>query len=200
MRVKILKDTTASGLEEKVNQEINGYGSEIRIQYNMDTHPVIKGEKVVKYETVYTAIVLLPEEVKSKFDVYATPGLDANEELFKRIESALGFRLFFWQKTYITRGVFRMTGKTTAYILRQLLQVNDTPMDLSSIKEAGRYAEDVSSHHMVDYYKWEVKKIKDQLDLAGIPTRIVFFTDTEKREHYRKHCEKGDGLEWHQKF
>lgn len=43
-------------------------------------------------------------------------------ELMQRIEKALGFRLFTWQKTYITRGTFRQYGKTTAEILRRLIK------------------------------------------------------------------------------
>ena len=39
-----------------------------------------------------------------------------NEEMFKKIEAALGFKLFFWQKAYIITGQFRRYGKTTAEI------------------------------------------------------------------------------------
>ena len=35
------------------------------------------------------------------------------EELFKRIEAALGFNLFVWQKSFIVMGHFRQYGETT---------------------------------------------------------------------------------------
>lgn len=38
---------------------------------------------------------------------------------FDKIEKALGFKLFIWQKTFITRGVFRQYGETTAICIRR---------------------------------------------------------------------------------
>ena len=38
------------------------------------------------------------------------------------VEKALGYKLFFWQKTYIEKGAFRQYGETTAKILRELSQ------------------------------------------------------------------------------
>ena len=35
------------------------------------------------------------------------------EGMFEKIEAALGFKLFVWQKTFIVTGIFRQYGKTT---------------------------------------------------------------------------------------
>lgn len=48
---------------------------------------------------------------------------------FTEIEEALGFKLFIWQKTYITRGEWRQIGASTAQSIRRLLQV-DKPLKL----------------------------------------------------------------------
>lgn len=51
------------------------------------------------------------------------------EELFKRIEAALGFNLFVWQKSFIVTGHFRQYGETTAKVLRELLDTEVAPLD-----------------------------------------------------------------------
>ena len=40
------------------------------------------------------------------------------EEFLKKVEAALGFKLFIWQKAFIVTGAFRQYGATTAEILR----------------------------------------------------------------------------------
>ena len=55
-----------------------------------------------------------------------------NEELLERMERALGFKLYEWQKEYIlgrlnTSPCGRLQGKTTAHILRQLFAM-PTPL------------------------------------------------------------------------
>ena len=61
-----------------------------------------------------------------------------NEEMFKKIEAALGFKLFFWQKAYIITGQFRRYGKTTAEILKELLDVAGTPIDYTKRPSSSR--------------------------------------------------------------
>ena len=102
-------------------------------------------------------------------------------ELFEKIEKALGYKLFRWQKTYLITGTFRQYGKTTAKILRNLLAVNDPPLDLSKVRTA------------VDrlnrgYYE----NIQERLTAAGIPTRTVFYCERDKRRYERdkRHCGK----------
>lgn len=76
---------------------------------------------------------------------------------FEKIEKALGFRLFFWQKTYMIFGEERRTGKTTAKELKYLLEFPPTPRRLF---RAASIAEDTWNH--------EVIKMREKLVDAGI--------------------------------
>lgn len=102
------------------------------------------------------------------------------EKQLEAVEKALGFKLFVWQKTFITTGVFRYYGETTAKILKDLLAVNDEPLDCSMC----------SGHKEVQFYREETRKIKEKLDAAGITTRTVFFTKNEKSRYYREKRER----------
>lgn len=46
------------------------------------------------------------------------------EKMFAAVEKALGFKLFIWQKTFIANTTYRRSGRTTAEILRDLLNVS----------------------------------------------------------------------------
>ncbi len=94
------------------------------------------------------------------------------ESILEKVEDALGFKLFIWQKTYIAQGHFRKYGATTAHVLKDLLQVDAPPLDYS--KRTG--------NHMQELYRDELKKIKRKLNQAGIPTREVFFSVKEKND------------------
>lgn len=89
---------------------------------------------------------------------------------------ALGFELFIWQKSFIAHGEFRQTGETTARVLRDLMMVNEPPLDLS------RY----SGNHKFEHYRQSVRGIKQQLDEAGVPTREVFFDRKQKEAYIRR--------------
>ena len=90
------------------------------------------------------------------------------EKTFVAVEKALGFKLFIWQKTY------RRSGRTTAEILRDLLNVSKPPLD---------YTKPVADH-MERFCREETREIKAKLDAAGIPTRTVFFSRQEKQKYY----------------
>lgn len=91
-------------------------------------------------------------------------------ELFEKVEKALGFKLFCWQKSYIADGSFRCYGKTTAEILRELLtDIDGEPLDytkMSATKKRGWYIREVIS-------------IKQKLNDAGISTRKVRLRGSE---------------------
>lgn len=55
---------------------------------------------------------------------FVPPGPDT--DLIKKIEKALGFRLFIWQKTMILYGSLRLTGSTTATCVRKLIRIKDS--------------------------------------------------------------------------
>lgn len=98
------------------------------------------------------------------------------EKMFAAVEKALGFKLFIWQKTFIANTTYRRSGRTTAEILRDLLNVSKPPLD---------YTKPVTDH-MERIYREETREIKAKLDAAGIPTRTVFFTGQEKQKYYRE--------------
>lgn len=98
------------------------------------------------------------------------------EKTFEAVEKALGFKLFIWQKTFIAHGTYRKSGRTTAEILRDLLDVSKPPLD---------YTKPVTNH-MERFYREETRQIKAKLDAAGIPTRIIFFSRQEKQNYYSK--------------
>lgn len=98
------------------------------------------------------------------------------EEFFKKVEAALGFKLFIWQKAFIVTGVFRQYGKTTAEILRELLDTKAEPLDYT------RLAENVRAR----FYRDELRGIQKKLQKAGIETRQVFWSEKERRNYYWK--------------
>ena len=102
------------------------------------------------------------------------------EKQLEDVEKALGFKLFFWQKTFIESGHFRKYGETTARILKDLLAIDDEPLDYSARPGNAR----------AEFYWKETKKIKEKLDATGIITRTVFFTKDEKNRYYREKRER----------
>ena len=93
------------------------------------------------------------------------------------VEKALGYKLFFWQKTYIEMGAFRQYGETTAKILRELSQTELPPIDFRQYRRSG---------HRERIYCEELLKIKAILDNAGIQTRAVITCEKEYREYLRR--------------
>lgn len=98
------------------------------------------------------------------------------EEFFKKVEAALGFKLFIWQKAFIVTGVFRQYGETTAEILRELLDTKAEPLDYV------RPPENVRAR----FYRDELREIQKKLQRAGIETRQVFWSEKERRSYYWK--------------
>lgn len=96
------------------------------------------------------------------------------EDLFKKIETALGFKLFTWQKSFIETGIYRKYGETTARCLRELLAVDKPPLDFSK----------KPTHSRSEFYKHEMREIQQKLNKAGIHTRRVFWKESDKRKYY----------------
>ena len=111
------------------------------------------------------------------------------ESILEKVEDALGFKLFIWQKTYIAQGHFRKYGATTAEVLKDLLQVDAPPLDYSNR----------TGNHMQELYRDELKKIKRKLNQAGIPTREVFFSVKEKNDFMANRRLKGLAVLPHEK-
>lgn len=125
-------------------------------QYRLEN--VIETEKGILNKHIYSNGGFMPDQI----------------ELFEKIEKALGYKLFRWQKTFLIVGSFRQYGETTARILRDLLAVEKQPLDLSSPKN-------VIERLNREYYR----DIQEKLSIAGIPTRTVLYSKRDVR-HYGK--------------
>lgn len=126
--------------------------------------------KVVERLAAYEETGLEPREIANWIYSSANPPDSEFEKTISAVENALGFKLFVWQKTYIENGHFRQMGDTTARILRDLLDVSGEPID---------YTRGATTQRQ-QFYRRELREIKEKLDRAGIPTRTVFFFERDK--------------------
>lgn len=115
---------------------------------------------------------LMPGDIATWIYRSTNPPDSEFEKTIRAVESALGFKLFVWQKTYIECERFRYMGDTTARILRDLLDVSAKPIDYTRGAATPRQ----------QFYRRELREIKEKLDGAGIPTRKVFFSERDKRK------------------
>lgn len=106
---------------------------------------------------------------------------DVTEELLQKVEKALGFKLFFWQKYFIATGMWRRYGKTTAEILRELLMQDASPINFTK----------PCRNPIEDFYRKELLEIKEKLDAEGIQTRKVARTEKELREYMENSLKGG---------
>lgn len=97
----------------------------------------------------------------------------AADRLIKHIEQALGFELYEWQPP---EG--RLHGRTTAYILRLLLD-QSKPLLLYEFSQVAAYADNPFMGRQyqpvpMQYAGWfrhEIRSIYEQLRAAGVPVR-----------------------------
>ena len=118
-----------------------------------------------------------PAKAESKnVDIYLDDFFKSQEqELFAAVEKALGFKLYFWQKFFILNGNFRRFGKTTAEILRDLINPYDSsPVDFTRTPHSQQEA----------FYRDELRKIQQRLIACGIQTRPVFWSHKDIKEYY----------------
>lgn len=83
------------------------------------------------------------------------------EKTFAAVEKALGFKLFIWQKTFIANTTYRRSGRTTAEILRALLNVSKPPLD---------YTKPVTDHMERFYREMTLGSLFD--GIAGFPLAV----------------------------
>lgn len=101
---------------------------------------------------------------------------------FEKVEEALGIKLFAWQKNYILTGIFRRSGKTLAICLRELLAVDNDPLDFTVMP--------VNYRQRVE--RDEFRRIQEKLCKAGIPTRAVFWNKRDRDNYYKTHNEENE--------
>lgn len=107
------------------------------------------------------------------------------EELFERVEQALGFKLFAWQKSFIVSGEFRRSGKTLAECLRILLAVDGEPLYFAYPPKNAKES----------IFRENLKDIEAKLKAAGIPIRRILWSYEEKKE-YLKYRGRVLGSRW----
>lgn len=137
--------------------------------------PSIAEELKEKSKKDFMSIKVVEKEEPPEW-LYHTSKACYGDVDFDAVEKALGFRLFGWQKDYIILGCAyagRRTGKTTAEILRQLLSVDEEPIDFS------RPARDNQAY----IFKMDCHDIWEKLRDAGIPMRPVFWTKEDKKKY-----------------
>lgn len=109
-------------------------------------------------------------------------------ETISKVEQALGFKLYFWQKTYINIGKFRRYGYTTAKILKELLDTDAVAIDYR--RPANSFSDRI--------YREELIEVKKKLDVAGVKTRDVLLGElycknvSVKLEKPEKNCGSDD--------
>lgn len=69
---------------------------------------------------------------------------------YEKVEAALGFKLFIWQKTLIEHGEYRQSGRTTAQILRELL--TNTEQELV-LQRPHSIREETEQRQLLEIYK-----------------------------------------------
>lgn len=115
------------------------------------------------------------DKIKLEYDwQHRTIGQPSLDELFDKINEALGIELWIWQKTYIATGIYRQTGATTAECLRLLLIDTTKPLDFSKPPRSAREASE----------RQQLREIYQKLNEAGIMTRRVFWSKKEKENWY----------------
>ena len=129
-------------------------------------------ECCTRCRTTYDKVV---EQDKYKW-IFAYIGDPKWVDLFEEVENALGFKLFYWQKTYILGLGYRRSGETTAMVLKKLLDTEAEPIDFSR----------PTRNKKSDFFRKDLLRIKEKLDKAGIKTREVWRCKAEKDEWYKE--------------
>jgi len=134
--------------------------------------------KIQPCGNVANAFEIAIKALKEYITIHETPFLPTEEAFFEEVEKALGFKLYVWQKTYISSiGHFRKTGETTAICLKELLNTDAPPIDFSIPPKNAR--DDCERH--------QFREIQEKLIAAGIPTRTVFWSKREKEKYAQQH-------------
>lgn len=109
--------------------------------------------------------------------------VEFNQEVIKRIEAAMGFKLYKWQQNYLMNEFnlnhnYRMVGNTTIYAIKKLLTLekvininSNFISDLCDYDPTGRM-----SH---GWFKKELKSINDKLLSVGFATCLETEQDSQ---------------------
>lgn len=152
----------------------------IKEEWRLDEVNTVEDFKEIidKVPTAYSELGSVEELREAKESFRFTHEIFVPEKetalFFERIEEALGFKLFAWQKSYLVTGYYRRYGQTTAECLKALL-FNNTPIDYSNRPASIRE----------DFHRMQLLEIMQKLHAAGIATNPVFRSKKEKDEYYQ---------------
>lgn len=137
----------------------------LEIAENNEASPQIKKEDVPVFKKV----------LNDYLRYHDSHSMFSEAEKFKEIEKALGFDLFIWQKTFISMGVMRHAGETTARCLRSLV-FDNCPIDFSNPPSSNREKCE----------RYQMLRIKEKLDEEGIQTNPIFTTKREVNKYLQE--------------
>lgn len=160
-------------MKERINEII----SFLEIANNIEATPYIKKDD----------IPILLKVLKDYLRYHYSHFHPNDEEKFKEIEKALGFDLFIWQKTFISMGVMRQTGETTARCLRDLV-FRDSPIDYSN----------PPSSNIEKCERYSMIQIAEKLNNAGISTNPILRCKRDLEEYKRTHRNARKRTETHE--
>ena len=129
-------------------------------------------KEIQEYRTLGTIEELKELKKKSEWIHCDISSSLYEKEIFDKIEKALGFKLFVWQKTYITTGIYRRSGKTVAECLRQLLTTTQ-PIDYTTRPKSKVEA----------FHRETMVEMKQKLEKVGLHTTPIFFNEKDKRQY-----------------
>lgn len=170
---------------KQITELIDDYGAKVRAlnEAGQEISKILENLKnrISTQGTVQKADLAAGSKIDIYQDGYFGPQA---QEMFEKIENALGFKLFFWQKTYIINGSFRHYGATVAEALKILTDTEKGPIDYSG--PARSNTEKV--------FRDELKEIQYRLAASGIKTRVVFWSREQKRQFYDQARKENGGV------
>ena len=158
--------------QDRLSKEINMTNKEAA-----EILETVRGMSARKEEDEASNMAISALEEQDKYQwIFACVNDPKWDSFFEKVEKALGFKLFYWQKTYILKDCYRRSGGTTAMVLKRLLDTEAEPIDFSRPTRNKKF----------DFFRKDLLRIKEKLDKAGIKTREVWRCKAEKDEWYKE--------------
>lgn len=106
---------------------------------------------------------------------------EINETTIKKIEQAMGFRLYPWQRYYLDFGFelnrhYRCAGNTTIYAIKKLLTLEEE-LDLNKDEDLFKLVDYCPSMRALNAFRSTIEDINDKLKSVGLRTCV---RDTDK--------------------
>ena len=145
--------------------------------------PYVKTEEISDIRMRITMVLSRYDIKKAVTDVVPYQG-DVNEQIIKKVEKALGIKLYPWQISYINRETWRRAGFSTAKCLRRLLVDDGMPRELTRIIYVSADAEERFEQRMLI-------EIMQKLKTAGVECNTFVL-----RKRHMHTGERGTEVRW----